>query len=50
MTKGADSVVEALLSDKSKNSDEFKSTKKSVDQFATEGLRTLYLAQKTLDE
>jgi magnesium-transporting ATPase (P-type) len=50
MTKGADSVIEALLTEKSKNSEDFKSTKAYVDEFATEGLRTLYLAQKTLDE
>jgi len=38
------------LTQQSLNSDQFKNTKKNVDEFANQGLRTLYLAYKTLDE
>lgn len=50
MTKGADSIIEGLLSNSSKNSECFKSTKKYVDEYARDGLRTLYLSQKNIDE
>jgi len=44
MCKGADSVIQERLSDQSRNSDMFFQTKKFCDDFAAEGLRTLYLA------
>ena len=44
MCKGADTVIEERLSHSSKNSDCFKKTAEHVNQFAEEGLRTLYLA------
>ena len=51
MTKGADSVIyDQCLSDVSKNSDVYKSTQDHVNDYANEGLRTLFLAEKTIDE
>lgn len=50
LCKGADSVIEERLSKESKASDVFKKTKDDVDGFAREGLRTLYLAEKKLDD
>ena len=47
-TKGADSIIEKLLSNKSKISNEFSSTMESLDKFAKKGLRTLMLAYKEL--
>ena len=48
--KGADSVIEKLLNNKSKMSDEYLSTKHSLDKFAKKGLRTLMIAYKELNE
>jgi phospholipid-translocating ATPase len=50
MCKGADSVIEERLSKESKGSDMFKKTKIIVDEFANEGLRTLYLAERKIDQ
>mmetsp|Transcript_18923 Transcript_18923/g.32304 ORF Transcript_18923/g.32304 Transcript_18923/m.32304 type:complete len:282 (+) Transcript_18923:1539-2384(+) len=50
MCKGADSVIEERLSSKSRASEVFSSTSEFVDDFARDGLRTLYLAEKELDE
>ena len=50
MCKGADSVIEERLSPESKGSDMFKKTKIIVDGFANEGLRTLYLAERKIDQ
>jgi magnesium-transporting ATPase (P-type) len=50
MCKGADSVIEERLNFKSANSLLFNSTKIAVDAFANEGLRTLYLAEREIDE
>jgi len=50
MCKGADSVIEERLSKESKESDMFKKTKIIVDEFANEGLRTLYLAERKIDQ
>lgn len=50
MTKGADSVIQKLLTVESLNSEMFQVTKQHVDEFATQGLRTLYLAEKYLNE
>lgn len=50
MCKGADSVIEERLSKKSLSSRMFKETKKIVDEFANEGLRTLLLAERYIDE
>jgi phospholipid-transporting ATPase len=45
-TKGADSIIEARL--KKEASPHLAKTKEFVDQFAEEGLRTLFLAKKRL--
>jgi magnesium-transporting ATPase (P-type) len=50
MCKGADSVITDRLSSESLNSKLFVETDKVVTRFANEGLRTLYLAQKTLTQ
>lgn len=50
MCKGADSVIEDKLSPESKGSDMFKKTKIIVDGFANQGLRTLYLAERKIDQ
>jgi len=49
MCKGADSVIEERLSTTSLESEDFHKTKASVDEYAEEGLRTLFLAEKMLD-
>lgn len=48
MCKGADSVITDRLSNDSLYSNTFNETDRVVTQFANEGLRTLYLAQKEL--
>ena len=48
--KGADSIIEKLLSNKSKISDIYTSTIHNLDIFAKKGLRTLMLAYKELSE
>lgn len=50
MCKGADSVIEDRLSPESKGGDMFKKTKIIVDGFANQGLRTLYLAERKIDQ
>lgn len=50
MCKGADSVIAERLSQESLQSQAYLATKKYVDAYASGGLRTLYLAQKELDE
>lgn len=50
MCKGADTVITERLTPASRNSQVFMNTQKNVDQFADQGLRTLYLAEKILDE
>jgi len=45
-TKGADSIIEARLNKEA--SPHLAKTKEFVDQFAEEGLRTLFLAKKRL--
>lgn len=50
MCKGADSVITERLNSKSKNSSMFKKTEQFVEDYAKDGLRTLYLAQRYLDE
>ena len=50
LCKGADSVIEERLSKGSKNSEVFKKTQEHVNGFAREGLRTLFLAEKILEE
>ena len=49
MCKGADSVIEARLSRKSLESSTLERTQESVKVWAQEGLRTLFLAEKTVD-
>lgn len=50
MCKGADSVITERLNSKSKNSQMFKKTEQYVEDYAKDGLRTLYLAERFLDE
>ena len=50
MCKGADSVIEERLTLESKEGPVFQKTKSIVDKYAAEGLRTLYLAEKFLNE
>ena len=49
MCKGADSVIEKLLSDESRNSGVHNKTEEYVKNYAQEGLRTLYLAERKID-
>lgn len=46
--KGADSIVTGILSEESKNSDLFKLTQDQVDEWADEGLRTLFIAERII--
>ena len=46
--KGADSFIYERLSQESKDSPEMKSTQQSVDSYAREGLRTLFLAEREI--
>ena len=50
MCKGADTVITERLNHFSLHSDIFFKTQNYVDSFADEGLRTLYLAEKIIDE
>lgn len=50
MCKGADSVITERLATESLNSELFTKTQSFVDNFAEEGLRTLFLAEKEVDE
>lgn len=50
MCKGADSIIKERLSQSSLNSEEFKETQAAVDECARIGLRTLFLAEKKLDD
>ena len=51
MCKGADSIIKERLDLKSgSNSLEMDKTQKYVDEYAEEGLRTLLLAKKSLDQ
>ena len=50
MCKGADSVITERLCASSRNSSVFHETSSFVKIYAEEGLRTLFLAEKYLDE
>jgi len=50
MCKGADSVIEKILSEESRNSLVHARTEEYVKEFAREGLRTLYLAERKIDK
>lgn len=51
MTKGADSIIyDYCMSDSSKKSKEYKETQYYVNQYANEGLRTLFLAQREMSK
>jgi magnesium-transporting ATPase (P-type) len=50
MCKGADSVIQERLSSHSASSEELKKTQEYVDVYAEEGLRTLFLAERYIDE
>lgn len=49
-SKGADAIMKNLLSKESVESEEYLESQQYVDKFALEGLRTLFLAYKVLDE
>jgi P-type E1-E2 ATPase len=48
MCKGADSIIAERLSQASKQSPEYQATGPIVDEYANEGLRTLYLAERII--
>ena len=48
--KGADSIVEKYLTEEERESDALKETKDLIDKCAVDGLRTLLLAKKVIDE
>ena len=48
--KGADSIVAGILSRESRDSGLFKTTQDAVDHYANEGLRTLFVAEREIDE
>lgn len=50
MSKGADSIIAQRLTQMSKDSKEFKQTQVEVDKYANEGLRTLFLSHRYLDQ
>lgn len=50
MCKGADAIISDLLSRDSKVSNVYMKTQRYVDEYAKTGLRTLFLAEKYLDE
>jgi phospholipid-translocating ATPase len=50
MCKGADSVILDRLSEQSKKGDVLKKTQVYVDEYAEEGLRTLFLAERFIEE
>ena len=50
MCKGADAIITELLSNESKNGQVYNTTQGFVDEFAREGLRTLFLAERFIDE
>lgn len=50
MCKGADTVITERLSPESRQGEVFKKTVRYVDDFAEEGLRTLYLAERSISE
>ena len=50
MCKGADSIVAQRLTEESLRSTDFLQTQTEVDKYANEGLRTLFLAHRYLDE
>lgn len=50
MCKGADSVIEKILSEESRSSEVHHKTEEYVNNFAKEGLRTLYLAERKISQ
>lgn len=50
MCKGADSVILERLSEGSENGDVLSKTQNYVDEYAEEGLRTLFLAERVIGE
>jgi len=50
MCKGADTVITERLSEQSRSGEILFKTDTEVDKFAEEGLRTLYLAEKYIEE
>jgi len=50
MCKGADSVILERLSQASREGEVLSKTQEYVDLYAEEGLRTLFLAEKIIDE
>lgn len=49
MCKGADSIILDLLSERSRKSELTNCNQEFVNQYAEEGLRTLFLAKRRLD-
>jgi phospholipid-transporting ATPase len=50
MCKGADAIIANLLSQDSLTSRVYQTTQQYVNEYALEGLRTLFLAEKIIDE
>ena len=50
MCKGADTIITERLNVASKNSETFMNTQRYVDAFAEDGLRTLFLAERYINE
>jgi len=50
MCKGADSVILERMTKESLGGQVLKTTQRAVDEYAKEGLRTLFLAEKIIDE
>ena len=50
MCKGADSIVAERLTEESVRSTEFLQTQTEVDKYSNEGLRTLFLSERYLDQ
>ena len=50
MCKGADAIIQERLSQDSLTSQVYNQTQQYVDDYAQEGLRTLFLAEKFIDE
>jgi magnesium-transporting ATPase (P-type) len=50
LTKGADSIIELYLNEESKKGKALEYSQKCVDKWSEEGLRTLFIAEKTLSQ
>ena len=50
LCKGADSIIESLLTKEAQTSEKLVETKAAIERWAATGLRTLMLASKTIDQ